>query len=121
MKHSVAALVLLGALAVATAAAAHTKLASTVPAEGASAPAPMKELVLEFAGDVRLTAVTLTDASGAKKAIAEVPTAVAAKFTLAVRDELAPGSYVVTWRAVGADTHVVSGEIHFSITAAHSH
>jgi len=121
MKHSLPVLVLFGALAMATGAAAHTKLASTVPAEGASAPAPVKELVLEFAGDVRLTVVTLADASGAKKAIEDVPTAVAAKFTLAVRDELAPGSYVVTWRAVGADTHVVSGEIHFSVTAAHSH
>ena len=121
MKHSAAVLVLVGALAMATGAAAHTKLASTVPAEGASAPAPVKELVLEFAGDVRLTAVALTDASGAKKTIADVPTAVAAKFTLAVRDELAPGAYVVTWRAVGADTHVVSGEIHFSVMTAHSH
>lgn len=121
MKHSVAVLVLLGALAMATGAAAHTKLTSTVPAEGGSMPAPVKELVLEFAGDVRLTAVTLADAAGAKKTIADVPTALAAKFSLAVRDELAPGGYVITWRAVGADTHVVSGEIHFTVTAAHSH
>lgn len=121
MKHRIAALALIGSLAIATTAAAHTKLASTIPAEGASLPAPVKEIVLEFAGDVRLTAVVLNDAAGANKAIADVPTALAAKFALAVRDDLAPGGYVVTWRAVGADTHVVSGEIHFSVTAAHSH
>ena len=121
MKHSVVVLVLLGALAFATGAAAHTPLTSSVPAEGASAPAPVKEIVLVFGGDVRLTVVALNDASGATKAVADVPTALAAKFSVAVRDELAPGSYVVTWRAVGADTHVVSGEIHFSVTAAHSH
>ena len=120
MKHSVLALLLVGALAVATDAAAHTKLASSVPAEGVVAPAPVKEIVLEFAGDVRLTAVALNDAAGQKKAIADVPTNVAAKFSVAVRDELAPGAYVVTWRAVGADTHVVSGEIHFTV-AAHAH
>jgi methionine-rich copper-binding protein CopC len=121
MKYSTLVLVLLGSLALATGAEAHTKLTVTVPAEAASVPAPVKEIVLEFAGDVRLTAVALNDASGAKKAVADVPTALAAKFALAVRDELAPGSYVVTWRAVGADTHVVSGEIHFSVTAPHSH
>jgi copper resistance protein C len=121
MKHRIAMLALIGSLAVATGVEAHTKLAVSVPAEGASALAPVKEIVLEFAGDVRLTAVVLNDAAGAEKAIADVPTAVGAKFALAVRDELAPGGYVVTWRAVGADTHVVSGEIHFSVTAPHSH
>jgi methionine-rich copper-binding protein CopC len=120
MKYSVV-LALLGSLAFASGVDAHTKLASSAPAEGASAPAPVKEIVLEFAGDVRLTVVTLAGAAGEKKAIDDVPTALAAKFSLAVRDELAPGSYVVTWRAVGADTHVVSGEIHFSVAAAHSH
>ena len=56
-----------------------------------------------------------------KKAVADLPTAIQKKFTVAIRDELAPGAYVATWRAVGADTHVVSGEIKFSVAAAHSH
>jgi methionine-rich copper-binding protein CopC len=28
---------------------------------------------------------------------------------------LAPGAYVIQWRAVGADTHIVSGEIGFVV------
>jgi methionine-rich copper-binding protein CopC len=53
--------------------------------------------------------------------VAELPTAVAARFAVAVREELAPGDYVIAWRAVGGDTHIVSGEVHFKVTAAHSH
>jgi methionine-rich copper-binding protein CopC len=100
---------------------AHTPLTSSQPAAGGTVSAPVKEIVLEFGGDVRLTALALTDANGAPKKVAEVPTEIAKKFTLAIRDELAPGNYVATWRAVGADTHVVSGEIKFSVAAAHSH
>jgi len=100
---------------------AHTPLTSSVPAAGSTVPAPVKEIVLDFGGDVRLTALALTDAAGAMKALAELPTAIQKKFAIAIRDQLAPGDYVATWRAVGADTHVVSGEIKFSVAAAHSH
>jgi len=100
---------------------AHTPLTSSQPAAGSTAAAPLKEIVLEFGGDVRLTALALADAGGKQKKVADVPTAIAKKFTLAVLEELAPGDYVVTWRAVGADTHVVTGEIKFSVAATHSH
>jgi methionine-rich copper-binding protein CopC len=99
---------------------AHTKLATSSPAAGASVPAPT-ELVLEFSGDVRLTAVSLTATSGAEMKLDPVPTAVASKFAVAVREPLAPGEYVATWRAVGGDTHIVSGEIRFGVAAALSH
>ena len=71
----------------ASAAHAHTALKTSSPAEAATVAAPVKELVLEFGGDVRLTAVSLTAADGAKKAVGDVPTAIAAKFTVPVRDE----------------------------------
>jgi hypothetical protein len=100
---------------------AHTPLASSSPADGGTVAAPVKEIALEFGGPVRLTALALTDSAGHKKALAELPTEITAKFSIAVRDELASGAYVATWRAVGADTHVVSGEIHFTVAPAHSH
>jgi methionine-rich copper-binding protein CopC len=100
---------------------AHTPLTSSVPAAGSTVAPPVKEIVLEFGGDVRLTALALADAAGKPQKVADVPTEIAKKFTLTIRDELAPGDYVATWRAVGADTHVVSGEIKFSVAAAHSH
>jgi len=100
---------------------AHTPLTSSRPAAGSTVAPPVKEIVLEFGGDVRLTAFALADANGKPKKMADVPTEIAKKFTLAIREELAPGDYVATWRAVGADTHVVSGEIKFSVAGAHSH
>jgi hypothetical protein len=101
-------------------AAAHTKLAGSSPSADALVPAPT-ELVLEFGGDVRLTAVSLATAGGAAVQVDAVPTVPASKFSLAVREPLAPGEYVVVWRAVGGDTHIVSGEFRFSVAGAHSH
>jgi hypothetical protein len=107
--------------ALALAGLAHTPLTSSAPAAGSTVAPPVKEIVLVFGGDVRLTALSLADAAGKRKKVADLPTEIAKKFTLAIGDELAPGDYVATWRAVGADTHVVSGEIKFSVAAPHSH
>jgi methionine-rich copper-binding protein CopC len=95
---------------------AHTGLASSEPAIGATVAAPA-EIVLTFAGEVRLTAVALADASGAEKALGDILTDTAAKFVITIEEPLPNGEYVLTWRAVGADTHVVSGEIPFSVSA----
>jgi methionine-rich copper-binding protein CopC len=94
----------------------HTQLSASLPANDARVTSP-HEIVLEFGGDVRLTSVTLADASGVEKAVAKAPADVAARFVLGVQDELAPGSYSISWRCVGADTHIVSGEIAFTVVA----
>jgi methionine-rich copper-binding protein CopC len=114
MKVLLAALL----LACASMAAAHTPFTASVPADKATVAAPVKLLELEFGGDVRLTAVVLTDSHGGNKKVAAIPAAVAKKFTLAIEDDLKPGTYTVNWRAVGADTHVVSGEFGFTVAAA---
>jgi methionine-rich copper-binding protein CopC len=103
-------------LAFGLAAQAHTPLQSSAPAADASVVAP-KAIELAFGGDVRLTAVALTDAGGSAKHLDDVPTAVGKQFTLAVHEPLAPGAYKVVWRAVGGDTHIVSGEFSFTVTA----
>jgi methionine-rich copper-binding protein CopC len=103
---------LLGALAT-----AHTKIATTVPADGGTVAAP-KEIVLEFGGDVRLTSLSVTDAAGREQPIDAVPTSIAARFAVRLPQPLPPGDYVAAWRAVGGDTHVVSGEFRFTVTAA---
>ena len=120
MKYRTLALLALAACT-ALSAYAHTPLAKSSPADGGSVAAPLDALVLEFGADVRLTALSLVDSAGAKKTLDAVPTAIAAKFTVAVREPLAPGDYVATWRAVGGDTHIISGAIRFTVAAAHSH
>ncbi len=95
---------------------AHTQLSLSVPAKGATVAAPVAELKLEFGGDVRLTAVSVRDALGHELPVAAPPTEVSSKFALALPEPLAEGMYVVTWRAVGADTHIVSGDFKFSVS-----
>jgi copper resistance protein C len=103
-------------LALAVAAHAHTALKSAVPAADAAVPPP-QAIELVFAGDVRLTSLALTDASGAAKHLDALPTEVATTFSLAIHGPLAPGAYKVVWRAVGGDTHIVSGEFGFTVVA----
>src|SRR5688572_3932492 len=104
-------------LACALAAQAHTPLQASLPAADASVAAPTA-VELTFGGDVRLTSVALTDSSGAAKHLDAVPTAVASKFSLSIHEPLAPGVYKVVWRAVGGDTHIITGEFGFTVTAA---
>jgi methionine-rich copper-binding protein CopC len=104
-------------LALAAAAHAHTPLKASAPAADAAVPAP-KALELTFDGDVRLTSVSLADSNGAAKHLDAVPTGVASTFALNIHEPLAPGAYKVTWRAVGGDTHIISGEFGFTVVAA---
>jgi len=101
----------------ATSVLAHTQLSSSVPAEQAVVAAAPEELVLMFSTDVRITALTLTDAADASYELGALPTSAQREFEIPV-PTLAAGEYTVAWRAVGADTHVVSGEIHFSVAAS---
>jgi methionine-rich copper-binding protein CopC len=104
------------ALLVAAASFAHTKIKATTPENETTVAAP-RSLALTFEGDVRLTSVTLSDSAGAEKHVDALPDAVGSRFELAIHDALAPGKYRVVWRAVGGDTHIVSGEFGFTVSA----
>ena len=104
-------------LLLAAAASAHTPLKESSPAADASVPAP-NAIVLTFGGDVRLTVVSLTDSAGAAKHVDAPPAIPGAMFRIAIHEPLAPGAYKVVWRAVGGDTHIVSGEFGFTVVAA---
>ena len=107
-------LLALGLSLVFGAALAHTQLSSSAPADQATLTAAPDKLALAFSEDVRLTAVSLVDSAGASYALGALPAKTQRTFVIAV-PALPAGAYSVGWRAVGADTHVVSGEIHFSI------
>jgi len=96
---------------------AHTYLSESVPADEAVVTVAPEEIVLGFSGAVRLTAVSILDGGGAEHALEPLPVETGERFVVGLSD-LSPGDYVVSWRAVGADTHVVSGEFHFTIVDA---
>jgi methionine-rich copper-binding protein CopC len=98
-------------------ASAHTGLASSEPSAGTTVSAPVAEIVLVFSDEVRLTAVALIEGGGAEKPLGAFAKETAARFAISVPEPLPPGDYMITWRAVGADTHVVSGEIAFTVSS----
>ena len=93
---------------------AHTQLASSIPANEAVVETAPEEVSLTFSEPVRLTAVSVE--SGGTSHSLDVGSREAAKeFTIAL-PALTSGMHVVQWRALSEDTHVVTGEIHFTIS-----
>jgi copper transport protein len=103
-------------------AAAHANLVGTSPSSGAELDQPPDEVRLRFSERVTVApdGVTMRDADGAlvstqPAAVAdEDPTAV----VLPVPADLPDGSYVVSFRAVSADSHPVAGAIVFGVGVA---
>ncbi|NWG45215.1 MAG: copper resistance protein CopC [Alphaproteobacteria bacterium] len=96
-------------------AAAHTTLTSSVPADGAEV-APPEELMLEFGADVKLARVQIVPIGGKPIRLKLDRSAPAStKMVVPVGEALAPGAYVVEWRAVADDGHIMTGEFGFSV------
>ncbi len=114
MKYLLSALALFVTLGVAQ---AHTHLKSSMPADKAVLSAAPKQVMLHFSEATRLTAVTIQkDGDKKETTLTGLPKQAAADVTLPV--EIAePGTYKLTWRAIGGDNHVMSGSIQFTVSA----
>ncbi|HZO22515.1 MAG TPA: copper resistance CopC family protein [Steroidobacteraceae bacterium] len=108
-----AALVL---LAWSSGARAHTHLEKSVPANGAVLNAAPENIVLTFAEPARLTALSLRKNSEPAQKLAPLPSATARELTVAL-PRLTPGKYVVSWRVLSEDGHVMPGDLSFTIAA----
>ncbi|HEY6484381.1 MAG TPA: copper resistance CopC family protein [Steroidobacteraceae bacterium] len=94
---------------------AHAHLQRSVPAEGSRLSAAPQNLVLVFAEPARLTALWLQKDKGAKEPLRPLPGAAATELSVPLHS-LAAGSYVVTWRVLSADGHVMPGRLSFTVT-----
>src|SRR5690349_10631797 len=94
---------------------AHTHLEKATPADNALLGEAPPQLSLEFSKVARLTALTL-QREGEKEAtkVSTLPKEFATKQTVPLQ-ALAPGKYLVNWRVVGEDNHVMAGKLHFTI------
>lgn len=93
---------------------AHTHLVKAVPADGSTLHAPPPKFVLIFAEPAKLTTLSLRkDAEPAKK-LGPLPEAPAAEISIPA-PSLAAGKYVLSWRAVSDDGHVMPGKVTFTI------
>lgn len=98
------------------AAQAHTHLKSSTPADQAVLAAAPKQVVLQFAEPTRLTAVTVQkDGDKQTTTVSALPRQASTEATLPVEIN-GPGTYKLNWRGIGADNHVMSGAIRFTVS-----
>ena len=93
---------------------AHTHLKGAQPAEGSVLNAPPANIVLKFSEAARVTSLTLQKDGGAEQKLAPLPTEASAEVSVPA-GKLAPGKYVVNYRVVSADNHIMSGKLHFTV------
>jgi methionine-rich copper-binding protein CopC len=99
-----------------TVAMAHAHLQKAVPADGAVVTASPANVVLSFSEPAHLTACWIQKGDEAKQKIGPLATEPARQITIPL-SQLAPGTYVVSWRVIGGDSHIVPGQIRFTVSA----
>jgi methionine-rich copper-binding protein CopC len=102
-------------LACVSVASAHVHLKQSVPAQGAVLAAAPTQIVLTFDEPALVTALWIQQDANPRQKLSPLPTQAAATVTVPVA-VLKAGSYVVTWRAVSPDRHVMSGALHFKVS-----
>ena len=93
---------------------AHAKLVKSDPAEGSTVKAAPTKFVLTFGEPAKLTTLTLQKNAEPAKKIGSLPTDASAEISVPA-PKLEPGKYVLAWRAVGSDGHVLPGKVTFTV------
>lgn len=93
---------------------AHARLLGADPAEGSTVNVAPAKFVLTFSEPAKLTALTLQKDAEQAKRIGPLPTDAAAEISVPA-PKLAPGKYVLSWRVVGNDGHVLPGTVSFTV------
>lgn len=96
---------------------AHAHLQKAVPANGAAVTAAPANVVLTFSEPAQLTACWIQKGDGAKQKIGPLAAEPARQISVPLPPRLAAGTYVVSWRVMGDDSHIVPGQIRFTVSA----
>lgn len=115
MRALILVALLLTSLASGRAALAHAVLLETSPANGAILETAPREVMLRFNESVAPIALTLVGRNGPVSVPPESVTVRDTALHAALPDRLPPGSYVVSYRVVSADSHPVSGAFLFAV------
>jgi methionine-rich copper-binding protein CopC len=130
VRVAVAALALVATACAAMASARHLRLARSIPAANATVPAgPLAPVQLWFSqrAEVAVTTVKVRPAASpatADRALDSVTRAAGTNAPIVATSAqpvaLTPGAWIVSWRTMARDGHVITGTIPFTV-AAHSH
>lgn len=114
LRSLIATLVVLSGTAVP--AFAHTSIVSSNIEDGSQIEAAPASFDFSFGADIGLARMELETLDGASIEIAfDRPRDMGKSFSVPL-PKLEPGSYVLKWRAVARDGHVMKGEVDFTIT-----
>ncbi len=97
----------------AAAAEAHTHVKEAQPADGSVVTTAPANIVLKFSEAARVTALTVQKDGEAEQKLAPLPSAPTEVVSVPA-PKLAPGRYVVSYRVVSDDNHIMSGKLHFT-------
>jgi methionine-rich copper-binding protein CopC len=96
---------------------AHAHLRGATPAPGSVVAAAPSRIVLDFSEAARLTAAWISRNDGTREKLGPLPQQASAEIAVPL-PALAPGQYVISWRVVGDDGHIVPGQLRFTVAAA---
>ena len=113
------ALLVLTVLACGDIAYGHAHLQVSEPANASTVMQPPKRIVLQFNEATQLTVLTLQKGESQPQKLEPLP-GTAAKSISVPLPAIDAGAYVVSWRAIGDDGHVVSGTLSFTVAPAAS-
>lgn len=98
------------------AAQAHTHLESSMPADQAVLTSVPTEIMLHFSEPTRVTALSIQkEGEKQQTAVSVLPKQASAAVSVPL-EVGGPGKYKVMWRAIGADNHVMSGAVRFTVS-----
>lgn len=107
----------LAGLLLSTAALAHTHLVKSDPADGSVLAQPPEHVSLQFGHAVRVTQFDIQKGDEkSQQLLTPLPEKAGVEIS-AVAPKLSPGAYVVSWRAVSNDGHVMNGKVRFTVGA----
>jgi methionine-rich copper-binding protein CopC len=113
--RSLSGWLLVGWVAGTTGAQAHAHLQASIPRDGSTLGTAPAALVLEFSEAARLTALWIEKSGGEKQKLTPLPPEPQSRIAVPLPN-LAPGDYVISWRILGGDGHVVPGKIRFTLS-----
>ncbi|MGV6839751.1 MAG: copper resistance CopC family protein [Planktomarina sp.] len=103
------------AAALGTLAVAHSKINTTVPADGAQLASPPQMINLSFAKKIRLTKVEVSISGGEELSLdLSQHKSFATQFDLPLPSQ-AKGPYTIEWRGLSQDGHVMQGSFTFEV------
>jgi methionine-rich copper-binding protein CopC len=93
---------------------AHAHLHGSTPANHSTLSSAPTTVTLEFQEAVQLTALAIQKGDSPAQKIGSLPSAGSKTFTLPL-PAIEAGHYVITWRALSDDGHVMSNKIEFTV------